>query len=57
MASYPTDKLNPSHPNISMHILHTVLHIFLKVLTRRKCLTIKISLVGDHFLHSHDPGV
>ena len=33
--------LNPSHPNINMQILHTVLNIFLKVLTRRICLTIK----------------
>ena len=33
--------LTPLHPNISMHILHTVLYIFLKVLTRRICLTIK----------------
>ena len=33
--------LNPSHPNINMHILHTVLNIFLKMLTRRICLTIK----------------
>ena len=34
-------KINPLHPNISMHILHTVLYTFLKVLTRRICLTIK----------------
>ena len=33
--------LSPLHPNISMHILHTVLYTFLKVLTRRICLTIK----------------
>ena len=33
--------LTPLHPNISMHILHTVLYMFLKVLTRRICLTIK----------------
>ena len=33
--------LNPSHPNINMQILHTVLNILLKVLTRRICLTIK----------------
>ena len=33
--------LNPFHPNISMHILHTVNRAFLKVLTRRICLTIK----------------
>ena len=29
------------HTNISMHILHTVLHTFPKRLTRRICLTIK----------------
>ena len=33
--------LKPLHPNISMHILHTVLYTFPKVLTRRICLTIK----------------
>ena len=33
--------LIPLHPNISMHILHTVLYTFPKVLTRRICLTIK----------------
>ena len=27
--------INPLHPNVSMHILHTVLYMFLKVLTRR----------------------
>ena len=32
---------NPLHPNISMHILHTVLYTFPRVLTRRICLTIK----------------
>ena len=32
---------NPFHPNISMHILHTVLYTFPTVLTRRICLTIK----------------
>ena len=31
--------LNPLHPRISMHILHTVLYTFSKVLTRRICLT------------------
>ena len=39
-----------------MHILHTVLYTFPKVLTRRICLTNK-SLVGDHFLYSHDLNV
>ena len=33
--------LNPLHPNISMHILHTALYIFPKVLTGRICLPIK----------------
>ena len=32
---------NPLHPKISMHILHTVLYTFPKVLTRRICLPIK----------------
>ena len=40
--------------NISIHILHTIPYKFLLVLTRRICLTIKVSLVGDHFLYSHD---
>ena len=33
----------PFHPNISMHFLHTVLHTFPKMLTRRTCLTVKSS--------------
>ena len=33
--------LNTLHPNISMHILHTVLYTFPKVLTRTICLSIK----------------
>ena len=32
--------VNPLHPNISMHILHTVLYTFPKRLTRRICFTI-----------------
>ena len=32
--------LNPLHPNVSMHILHTVLYKFPWVLTRRICSTI-----------------
>ena len=32
---------NPLYPNISMHILHTVLYTFPKVLVRRICITIK----------------
>ena len=34
-------------PNISIHILHTVLYTFLMVLTRRICLTISL-----HILHT-----
>ena len=38
--AYPIDlQLNPSHSNIIMHILHTVLYTFPRVLTRRICLT------------------
>ena len=37
----PLYVINPLQPNISMHILHTVLYTFLNVLTRRICLTIK----------------
>ena len=33
--------VNPLHQNISMHILHTVLHTFPDVLARRICVTIK----------------
>ena len=48
---------NPSHPNISMHIHHTVLYMFPNFLTRRTCLTIKSFSVGDHFLCSCDLNV
>ena len=33
--------VDPLHPNIIMHILHTVLYTFPEVLTRRICLLIK----------------
>ena len=33
--------LNPLYPNISMHILHTVIHTFAKRLKRRICVMIK----------------
>ena len=33
--------LNPSHPNIKLYILHTVVYTFPKKLTGRICLTIK----------------
>ena len=44
---------NPLPPNISMHILHTVLHTFPKRLTRRICVTVK-SCFSDHLLYSHN---
>ena len=34
-------RLNLLHPNISMHILHTVLYTFPEVLSRRICLTVR----------------
>ena len=33
--------LKPLHPNISMHILHTVFYTIPRVLTRRICSTIE----------------
>ena len=42
--------LNPLHPNIIMHILHTVLYTIAKVLTRRICLTVKIFSVMSSIL-------
>ena len=45
--------INPLHPNINMRILHTVLYTFLEGLKRRICLTVKSSLVVDHFSCSH----
>ena len=35
------DVFNPLHPNIRMHILHTVLYTFPDVVARRICFTIK----------------
>ena len=36
------DPVNPLHPNISIHILYTLLYTFLLVLTRRICLTLTV---------------
>ena len=44
-------KVNPLHPNISNHILYTPLHAFPQ---KENFLTIRVPLVGDHFLHSKD---
>ena len=38
---YCTCSISPLNPNISTHILYTVLYTFPKVLTRRICFTIK----------------
>ena len=45
--SIMTSAINPLHPNIKMHILHTVLYKFPKVVIRRICLS-----CWDHFLYS-----
>ena len=47
-------KVNPLHPNVSMHILQTLLYTFPLVLTRRIRVKVKASQVNDHFLNSHD---
>ena len=39
--SHNSISINPLYPNISIHILHTVLYTFPKVLTRRICLKLK----------------
>ena len=41
--------IDPLHPNISINILYSLLFTFHFVLTRRICLTIKASLVSNHF--------
>ena len=41
---------NPLHSNISMHILHTFIYTFPKVLTRRICLAIGSLMVLLWFL-------
>ena len=46
---------NPLLPNISMHILHTVLYLFPSVHWLGEFVSqSRASLVDDHFLHSHD---
>ena len=56
--SHPTNlvsstfQLNILHPNISIHILHTIFFTFPKVLIRRICLTIKsFNSLVDHFFY------
>ena len=43
---------SPSHPNISVQILHTVLSTSHEVLTRRICLTIKSFLIWGFEVHN-----
>ena len=52
LTASPYLKLNPLHPKIRMHILHTVLYKFPKVLIGRIYLKVKSLLFGDHFLYS-----
>ena len=40
MRSLRNERVAPLQPNFSMHILHTVLNTFLKVLIMRICLII-----------------
>ena len=40
MRSLRNERVGPLQPNFSMHILHTVLKTFLKVLIMRICLII-----------------
>ena len=44
--------VNPLHPLVSVHILHTVLGTYFTMPARRICLTIKSFLVGDHLFYS-----
>ena len=57
LVTYSCYILTPLHPNISVHILHTVLYTSLKVLTMGICVRIKSFLFSDHFLYSCDLNV
>ena len=48
-----SQNVNTLHPNISMHILLTVLYTFLNVLKGEFVSQSRASLVGDHFLYFH----
>ena len=39
--------VNPLHPNIRMHFLHTVLYTSPEALIRRICLTIKLMIISS----------
>ena len=49
--------VNSLNPNISMHILHTVLYSFHKMLTRRMCFTIKSFVSFTLVILMFDSGV
>ena len=55
-STHKTELFNPLHPNISVHILHTVLYTFPLVLVRRIEQS-RVSLVNDHFLDSRELNV
>ena len=49
--------INPLNPYVNVHILLTLLHVFLVILVGRVCLNIKtfnIKTFGDFFPSSHD---
>ena len=50
------DPVNPLHPNISIHILYTLLYTFPLVLTRRICLTLTI-MSFTHTILKNDSAV
>ena len=50
------DPANPLHPNISIHILYTLLYTFPLVLTRRICLTLTI-MSFTHTILKNDSAV
>ena len=49
--------LNPFHPYISMHILHTVLYTFLQFWKGELLQQSRASLVSDQVLYSHELNV
>ena len=47
-------RVNPLHPNISIHTFHTLFSTSPLVLIEKICFKIKASWLGDHFLFNHD---
>ena len=50
------DQVNPLHPNISIHILYTLLYTFPLALTRRICLTLTV-MSFTHTILKNDSAV